>query len=85
MTTDVVPVRVTETGNHLLTIEKVQDKQVTAAAVDSVAFYNYKNVLHKDSDDITVLQSVGALPPYAVVCGKNLNGNKQFDLPLRNA
>lgn len=76
-------VRVAETGNHLLTVEKVQDKQVMAAAVDSVAFYNYKNVLHKDSDDINILQSVGALPPYAIVCGKNLNGNKRFDLSLR--
>ncbi|XP_060839084.1 uncharacterized protein LOC132920597 [Rhopalosiphum padi] len=64
-----------KTGNHLLTVEKVQDKQVMAAAVDSVAFYNYKNVLHKDSDDINILQSVGALPPYAIVCGKNLNGD----------
>jgi len=64
-----------KTGNHLLTVEKVQDKQVMAAAVDSVAFYNYKNVLHKDSDDIYILQSVGALPPYAIVCGKNLNGD----------
>jgi len=64
-----------KTGNHLLTVEKVQDKQVIAGAVDSVAFYNYKNVLHKDSNNITILQSVGALPPYAIVCGKKLNGD----------
>ncbi|XP_025195877.1 uncharacterized protein LOC112595022 [Melanaphis sacchari] len=64
-----------KTGNHLLTVEKVKDKQVIAAAVDSVAFYNYKNVLHKDSDDIIILQSIGPLPPYAIVCGKNLNGD----------
>ncbi|XP_050420941.1 uncharacterized protein LOC126833564 [Adelges cooleyi] len=61
------------TGNHLLSIKKVQDKQVTAAAVDSTAFYNYKNILHKDSDDICILDSIGPLPPFAIVCNKNIN------------
>ncbi|XP_025413049.1 uncharacterized protein LOC112685398 [Sipha flava] len=63
-----------DTGNHLLSVRKVQDKQVTAAAVDSTAFYNYKNVLHRDVDDICVLDSVGPLPPYAIVCNKKLSG-----------
>lgn len=53
----------------------VQDKQVTAAAVNSTAFHNYKNVLYKDADDICVLDSVGPLPPYAIVCNKALDGN----------
>ncbi|XP_022170719.1 uncharacterized protein LOC111034015 [Myzus persicae] len=65
----------TKTGNHLLTVEKVQDKKAIAAAVDSTAFYNYKNVLHKESEDITILDSLGPLPPYAIVCGKHLNGD----------
>jgi len=86
LTSGDVCVRVTETGNHLLTVEKVQDKNVIAAAVDSTAFYNYKNVLHKESDNITILHSVGPLPPYAIVCGKHLNGNfiifYGFDGPL---
>jgi ABC-type phosphate/phosphonate transport system substrate-binding protein len=60
------------TENHLLSVKMVQDKQVTAAAVDSVAFYNYKNVLHKDSEDIRVFDSIGPHPPYAVVCSKTL-------------
>lgn len=67
-----------ETGNHLLSVKKVQDKQVSAAAVDSTAYYNYKNVLHRDSDDICVLDSIGPLPPYAIVCNKNLNGKQQI-------
>lgn len=52
----------------------MQDKQVTAAAVDSTAFFNYKNVLHKDSKDICVLDSIGPLPPYAIICNKSLDG-----------
>lgn len=70
-----VRVCVSETGNHLLSVKKVQDKQVTASAVDSTAFYNYKNVLHRDSDDICVLDSLGPLPPFAIVCSKLLDGN----------
>jgi len=64
-----------KTGNHLLSTKMVQDKQVTAAAVDSTAFYNYKNVLYKNSDDICVLDSIGPLPPYAIICNKFLNGD----------
>lgn len=74
-----------ETGNHLLTVKKVQDKQVTAAAVDSTAFYNYKNVLHRDSDNISVLLSVGPLPPYAIVCRKHLNGKIRLLIAHLNA
>ncbi|XP_050545665.1 uncharacterized protein LOC126907958 isoform X2 [Daktulosphaira vitifoliae] len=61
------------TGNHLMSVVKVQNKQVTAAAVDSTAFYNYKNILHNDSNDICILDSIGPLPPYPIVCNKNLN------------
>lgn len=69
---------VTETGNHLLSVKKVQDKQVTAAAVESTAFFNYKNVLYRDANDICVLDSIGPLPPYAIVCRKTLDGNTQL-------
>ncbi|NP_001155473.1 uncharacterized protein LOC100161110 [Acyrthosiphon pisum] len=64
-----------KTGNHLLTVEKVQDKQVIAAGRRLDGLLQLQNVLHKDADDITVLDSVGALPPYAIVCGKYLNGD----------
>ncbi|XP_072156510.1 probable ABC transporter phosphonate/phosphite binding protein PhnD2 isoform X2 [Bemisia tabaci] len=61
-------------GSHLACIKMVQQKQAEAAAVDAnVLAYNQKK-LPDYGKDISVLTSLGPLPPYPIVISKKVSG-----------
>lgn len=65
----------TGSGSHLAAVHMVQQKQVEAAAVDANTLAYNKLLLQDRGRDISVLTSLGPLPPYPIVVNSRLSGS----------
>lgn len=63
-----------KSGSHLASAHMVLTKQAEWAAIDSTALLYSKKYMQDGGKDIITLETLGRLPPYAIVVNKGISG-----------
>lgn len=71
---------ISESGSHLASAHMVVTKQAEWAAVDSTVLLYPKKYMQDGGKDITILETLGRLPPYPIVVNKKLPGIYEYML-----
>lgn len=69
---------ITGSGSHLASAQMVLTKQAEWAAVDSTTLLYSKKFMQDGGKDITLLETLGRLPPYPIVVNSKLEGKWTF-------
>lgn len=65
---------ISESGSHWASAQMVLSKQAEWAAVDSTTLLYSKKYMQDGGKDITILETLGRLPPYPIVINSKLPG-----------
>lgn len=69
-----IVLNVSESGSHWASAQMVLSKQAEWAAVDSTTLLYSKKYMQDGGKDITILETLGRLPPYPIVVNSKLPG-----------